>query len=41
MVDRWSVIHVFIVVGVGIVQVIVLRRFFSVKTGPHRIHVRA
>ncbi len=41
MVDRWSVIHVFVVVAIGIVQVIVLRRFFSAKTGHQRLNVRA
>ncbi len=41
MVDRWSVIHVFVVVGLGIAQVLILRNFFSAKTGPHRINTRA
>ena len=41
MVDRWSVIHVFILVGVGVVQVLALKGFFGDRRGPHGISARA
>ena len=41
MIDRWSVIHMVILILVGIIQVFMLKRLFNVKTGHQRINARA
>jgi len=41
MIDRWSVIHVVAVVAMGIVQVVILRRFFNMQPGKYKMAARA
>ncbi len=41
MIDRWSFAHIFLLVAVGVVQTIVLRRLFESKPTSTKLNARA
>eukprot|EP00095_Tigriopus_kingsejongensis_P000804 maker-scaffold629_size122686-snap-gene-0.24 protein:Tk00804 transcript:maker-scaffold629_size122686-snap-gene-0.24-mRNA-1 annotation:"transmembrane emp24 domain-containing protein 5" len=41
MINRWSIIHIVVVLTVGIMQVVVLRRFFTINKAPQKLKARA
>jgi len=41
MIDRWSLGHLFLLVAVGVVQLVVLRRLFESKPTSHKLSARA
>jgi len=41
MIDRWSLGHIFLLVAVGITQLVILRRLFESKPTSHKLTARA
>ncbi len=40
MVDRWSMIHIFSLLAIGLIQVFLVRRLFNVQPGTHGMKTR-